>query len=664
MNIFFFALVSILAGSILPLLLCRWRKTAQIIGLATNTAGALLGLVAAIRVIMTGQPIVFSLPLTLPGGSFAILVDPLAAFFLVPLFLIGMVGAIYGSGYMATASGPATGRHYFFYNLLILSMALVVSAANALLFLFAWECMSLTSFFLVISDHRERQVRRAGFIYLLATHLGAATLFALFLLAGAQSGSLDFAAFHALRDLPPLPAAILFLLALAGFGSKAGLFPLHVWLPEAHPAAPSHVSALMSAVMVKTAIYALLRMLSFLPPAPAWWGGVMLALGVAGGVFGIGMAATQRDLKRSLAYSTVENVGLIFLALGFWLYAEATGHYLAAVLALAGGLMHIWNHCLFKSLLFMGAGSLLHGAGTRNLNQMGGLLRRMPHTGLLLIIGAMAVSALPPMNGLVGEWFIYRGLLEGGIKFQGLAAALPLVLVGLMAMIGAMVLMVMVRMVGIGLSGEPRYQGAATAHEANIPMLGSMTVVALLCLAGGLLPALLINPAITVAASISPGTAGLLRASGDLPYWLGPAGIGMVLVALAIFAATRLLTSRRRGAAPTWGCGYLFPSARMSYSAESFSELAHNSFYCDCLRPKVSTGVSGLPGVPGALLPGRTVFAHEASDFFLQSIYLPLFQAAATFCSRMRGLQSGLLHLYIFYVFCTMILLLGWLVLY
>jgi NADH:ubiquinone oxidoreductase subunit 5 (subunit L)/multisubunit Na+/H+ antiporter MnhA subunit len=321
----------------------------------------------------------------------------------------------------------------------------------------------------------------------------------------------------------------------------------------------------------------------------------------------------------------------------------------------------------------MGAGSILHGAGTRNLNQMGGLLRRMPHTGLLLIVGAMAVSALPPMNGLVGEWFIYRGLLEGGIKFQGLAAALPLVLVGLMAMIGAMVLVVMVRMVGIGLSGEARYQGAATAHEANTPMLGSMTVIALLCLAGGLLPALLIDPALSVAATISPSTAGLLRGPGALPYWLGPAGIGMVLVALAILAGTRLLTSRRRGVAPTWGCGFLFPSARMSYSADSFSELAHNSFYCDCLRPKVTTGVSGVPGVsgvsgvpgvPGALLPGRTVIAHEAGDFFLQSIYLPLFQAAATFCSRMRGLQSGLLHLYIFYVFCTMILLLGWLVLY
>jgi formate hydrogenlyase subunit 3/multisubunit Na+/H+ antiporter MnhD subunit len=657
MNTFFFGLLLILAGGLLPLLLSRWLNTMKIIGIATSVAGSLLGLIAAARVILTGQTIAISLPLTLPGASFAIMVDPLAAFFLAPLFLISLLGVIYGSGYMASADGLEMGRHYFFYNLLVLSMALVVSSANAMLFLFAWECMSLTSFFLVISDHQEKQVCRAGFTYLLATHLGAMALFALFLLAGAKSGSLDFATFHALHDLSPLPAGILFLLALGGFGSKAGLFPFHVWLPEAHPAAPSHVSALMSAVMVKTAIYALLRFLSFLPPASAWWGGLMLTLGIAGGLFGIGMAATQKDLKRSLAYSTVENVGLIFLALGFWLYATATNHSLPAVLALTGGLMHLWNHCLFKSLLFMGAGSILHGAGTRNLNQMGGLLRRMPYTGLLMIIGALAVSALPPLNGLVGEWFIYRGLLEGGIKFQGLAASLPIVLVGLMAMIGAMVLLVMVRIIGIGLSGEPRCQNAATAHESNQCMISSMAVLAIICLAGGLFPALLINPVVAVAGMISPGADSLLHTSGHLPYWIGGLGIGIVFLALVIFTGVQLLMPRWKGAAPTWGCGFPFPSARMSYSAEGFNELAQNSFYCDCLCPEVNGGE------PTALLPGRAVFAHNAGDFFLQAVYLPLFQTAAGFCSRMRRLQSGLLQIYIFYVFCTLILLLGWLAL-
>ena len=651
------SLLSLLIGAVAAPVLGRWPRRSALAGFGLAVLGSLAGLCAAALVLLTGQTIAFSLPLTLPGASFAILVDPLAAFFLAPLFLISLLGAIYGSGYLAKADGPATGRHCFFYNLLVLSMALVVCAANAILFLFAWECMSLTSFFLVISDHQEAPVRRAGFTYILATHLGAAALFALFLLAGAKTGSLDFAAFNGLHDLPPLFAGILFLLALGGFGSKAGLFPFHVWLPEAHPAAPSHVSALMSAVMVKTAIYALLRILSFLPPAPAWWGGLMLVLGVAGGLFGIGMAATQKDLKRSLAYSTVENVGLIFMALGFWLYAQATHHYFTAALALAGALLHIWNHCLFKSLLFMGAGSLLHGAGTRDLNEMGGLLRRMPRTGLLLIAGAMAVTALPPFNGLVGEWFIYRGLLEGGIKFQGLAAALPIVLVGLMAMIGAMVLVVMVRIVGIGLSGEPRHQGAAAAHEANGRMVGSMAVIALLCLAGGLMPALLINPVVAVAGTISPGASDLLQNSGCLPYWIDGMGIGVVLLILLIFVGSRLLASRQKAAAPTWGCGFLFPTARMSYSAEGFSELAHRSFYCDCLRPRVSGGQ------PVALLPGRVVFAHDAGDFFLQAVYLPLFRTAGGFCSRMRGLQSGLLQIYLFYIFGAMTLLLGWLAL-
>lgn len=655
MNSFLIGLVLILAGGLLPLLLFRWLTMIKIVGIATCASGSLLGLITATRIILTGQTIAFSLPLTLPGASFAIMVDSLAAFFLAPLFLISLLGVIYGSGYMAKAGGLEMGRHYFFYNLLVLSMALVISSANAVLFLFAWECMSLASFFLVISDHQVKHVRRAGFIYLLATHLGAAALLALFLLAGAKSGSLDFATFHILQGLAPLPAGILFVLALGGFGSKAGLFPFHVWLPEAHPAAPSHVSALMSAVMVKTAIYGLLRFLSFLPTAPAWWGGVLLALGVFGGLFGIGMAATQRDLKRSLAYSTVENVGLIFLALGFWLYATAIHHYLPAVLALAGGLMHIWNHCLFKSLLFMGAGSLLHCAGTRNLNRMGGLLRRMPYTGFLLIIGAMAVSALPPMGGLVGEWFIYRSLLEGGITFQGLAASLPIVLVGLMAMIGAMVLLVMVRIVGIGLSGESRQQSAATVHEAKQSMLGSMAVLAMICFVGGLFPGLLIKPVVSVVRMISPGSDGLLHTSGNLPYWIGETGAGMIFLVIIILLGSRLLGPRQKGVAPTWGCGYLFPTSRMSYSAEGFSELAQNSFYCDGLCPDVSTGQ------PLALLPGRTIFAHAADDFFLQSIYKPLFQAVAGFCSRMRRLQSGFLHIYIFYVLAAMILLLSWL---
>lgn len=632
---------------------CRRLPAANRAGLAATLAGVLLGLFTALQVILTGESIRCALPLSLPGASFSLLIDPLAAFFLVPVFLISGVNAVYGKAYMPSAASGRSFPDNFFFNLLILSMALVICAANGLLFLFAWECMSLTSFFLVIVNHREAQVRQAGLVYIVAAHMGAAFLFAFFILAGLRAGSLDFAAFTVLRSLAPLPAAGLFLLALAGFGGKAGLFPLHIWLPEAHPAAPSHVSSLMSAVLVKTALYGLLRTLTFLPPPPAWWGGVILTLGAAGAVFGIAMAAAQNDLKRLLAYSTVENIGLIFLALGFWMFARATHHDLAAALALAGGLIHIWNHSLFKGLLFLGAGSLVHATQTRNLDRMGGLLPRMPVTGLLLITGAMAISALPPFNGLIGEWYIYRGLLEGGLKFEGLAALIPIILAGFMALTGAMVLLAMVRIVGIGLSGEPRSRQAEAAHEPARSMSWSMAVLSLLCLAGGLLPVLLVKPALLAAELLAPGSAAFVLSDGNFPARIGAVNAGIIVMLGIVLAIRRRFFARPKKTVATWGCGFLFPTPRMSYSAEGFSELAVNSFYCGWMRPAIHADT------PRTILPGPAFFTHKAGDFFLHSFYLPLFQAVSRFCYRMRRLQSGSLHIYIFYIFCTLTLLLA-----
>ena len=641
-------------GGLLALLLNPWPRLSLLLGSGTAVAGSLCGLLVAILGLMGGSAITLDLPMAMPGASFSLVVDGISAFFLLPIFLIGMAGAVYGQEYMA-GSGRWPGLHWLFYNLLILSMAVVVTAANGVLFLFAWECMSITSFFLVIADHRDAAVGRAGLIYLLATHLGAALLFLFFLVAGAKSGSLDFAAFSALKHIPAPLASLLFVLLMVGFGSKAGLFPFHVWLPEAHPAAPSHVSALMSGVMVKTAIYGLIRMLSFLPLPPVWWGGVLLSLGLIGALFGIAMAAGQKDLKRGLAYSTVENVGLIFVALGFWLYARSSGQQLAGQLALCGGLLHIWNHALFKSLLFLGAGSLVHGSGTRNLNRMGGLLRRMPWTGLLLVAGAMAVTALPPFNGLVGEWFIYRGLLETGVRLTGLDAFFPLIVLGLMALVGGMVLMVFTRLVGIALCGEPRQPEAAAAHEAGWRMLAPMAVLALLCLAGGLVPAILIRPVSRVAGLIDPRAIGVLDHAQLLPLWLGGLGwVVVVLVGLAWIWSRWLQSKRRSGSASTWGCGYAFATSRMAYSAEGFTELAATSFFSKGLQPAVADGRSL------SLFPEAALFHHHSPDLVLEGIFYPLFDRVAAKCLRCRRVQSGVVHVYVAYIFMTTVLLLAW----
>lgn len=649
----------LLIGGLLAPAMGRRPRLASLAGGGSAMAGSLAGLIAAVQGLRFGQSAVsLSLPLTIPGASFSLSLDGLSAFFLLPVFLIGLAGAVYGQEYMAGDKRRLPGLHWLFYNLLILSMSLVVTAANAMLFLFAWECMSLSSFFLVIGDHEDAAVGRAGFIYLLATHLGAALLFVFFLVAGALGGSFDFSAFGALREISTPFASVLFLLILIGFGSKAGLFPFHVWLPEAHPAAPSHVSALMSGVMVKTAIYGLIRLLSFLPPPQAWWGGLMLALGLTGALFGIALASSQKDLKRGLAYSTVENVGLIFLAFGFWLYGQSQSLGTAAALALIGALLHIWNHALFKSLLFMGAGSLLHATGTRNLNQMGGLLKRMPKTALLIIIGALAVSALPPFNGLVGEWFIYRSLLEAGVRLSGLAAFFPLIVLGLLALVGGMVLIVFTRLIGIALCGEPRHQASATAHESGWRMVGAMTVLAALCLLCGLMPAVIIGPVCRVAGLIAPGAPQYLTGATLPPLWLGWLGLGLVaLLALVVLLARRLQACGQTGRASTWGCGYAFPTSRMSYSAEGFSELTASSFLCEGLQPQVADGRSL------ALFPEAATFRHQAPDLMLEACFRPLFGRGAAACSRLRRVQSGLVHIYMFYIFSATILLLGWVVL-
>jgi len=651
-----FAAFFILAFSAL-LAALPWRKEG--IAARCGSGGAILAALAALagaaQVLAGGEEASFYLPLSLPGAAISLRLDGLAAFFLLPLFAIGLCGAVYGREYMRSgAKSRWPGLHWTCYNLLLLSMALVLTAANGILFLFAWECMSLSSFALVISEHKKAESMEAGWTYLLATHLGAAFLFAFFLAASAISGSLEFASFLSLGQLSPHAASLFFLLILVGFGSKAGVFPFHVWLPDAHPAAPSHVSALMSGVMVKTAIYGFLRFCAFLPPAPAWWGGLLLALGAAGALFGIAMAALQVDVKRSLAYSTVENVGIILLALGLWLHNRAAGHSLAAALALAGGLIHLFNHALFKSLLFMGAGSLIHGSGSRNLNHMGGLMRRMPGTGLLLVAGGMAISALPPFNGLIGEWFIYRALLENGVRLSGMAGFFALALLGLLALVGGMVLIVMTRLIGIALAGEPRSPEAAGAHEAGWPMRGAMAGLALLCLLGGLMPYWLLRLAGPAIRAMDPSAAEALAGQGADPSWLGFMAMALLACVLAACLLSRWQSRGPQGKSATWGCGFALPTNRMSYRAESYAELPQSAMFCDCLAPPPKDGR------PLGFFPETSRFAFTAPDPVLARVFKPFFAWAAGVCSGFRGLQAGQLHLYLLYIFAATILLLLW----
>ncbi len=656
MNQLLLALAILFTGGLGALLAGHRSKLATLCGAGSAVLASAAGLTTAIPVLFSGAELHLNLPWLVPAGNFALHVDRLSAFFLVPIFVLSLLCAIYGSEYLKiTRATRRQGPSWFFYNVLIAAMVLVTVAANAVLFLAAWEIMSLSSFFLVAFEHQRDEVRRAAWLYLLSTHLGAALLFVLFLLLTTWTGSPDFADFGSLAQLSTGPASALFLLALFGFGSKAGLFPLHVWLPDAHPAAPSHVSALMSGVMIKTGIYGILRICGFLPLAPAWWGGLLMGLGIAGALYGISMAAMQQDVKRCLAYSTVENIGLIFLALGLSWYSAANNLPEIALLALTGGLLHLWNHALFKGLMFCGAGSLLHGTGTRDLDLMGGLLKRMPATGALLIGGSVAICALPPLNGFVSEWLIYRGLLQTGNAASGLQALYPLLLVGLLALTGGLAVVVFTRLTGIALLGQPRHHLAAKAHESGRLMLFPMAVFFGLCLAMGLFPDLPLRLLIRIAGDCLQLTA--ISTAPTLPMAIGQLSLSLLAVlAVILLIAIGLRRPLHRGKAKrcTWGCGYAFPDERMAYTAEGYSEMVQHQLLPQSLRPKET----GTP--PHGIFPAGETASQESLDPVFQKFFAPFFNEIAYRCNQLRWLQHGRQHLYLLYIFVTCILLLAW----
>jgi len=645
-----------LTGGLLCLLAGPRARLAHLLGAASAAIASAIGFASALPALSAATPQHMTLALPAAGIGLTLTLDPLAAFFLLPVFLLTFCGALYAIDYLHfPARGWRAGLHWFFFNTLGASMAVVVLAANALVFMLAWELMSLSSFFLVTHDYQEEKVRQAGWLYLVATHLGAAFLFFLFFEASRVAGSLDFASFAALRALPIDSVLLLFFAALIGFGAKAGLFPMHVWLPDAHPAAPSHVSAIMSGVMIKTAIYGLLRMLTFLPPLPAWVGIAVALLGITGALFGIAMAATQTDIKRSLAYSTVENIGLIFLGFGLWLFCLATGHPTAALLALLGALLHIWNHSLFKGLLFLGAGALVHATGNRELSAMGGLLRRMPLTGSLLFFGAAAISALPPLNGFISEWLLYLSLFQTGQEAAAGAAFLFMLLAILLALVGGMVMLVMTRLLGVALQGEPRSQAAATAHESSPLLLAAMAIPAGFCLLVGIAPQMpigLINGPLI--ALVSPGCAGIDAAL--LPPF-GPTWSLAMLTALLLLVAVvalRIWRGRHANRLATWGCGYPNPNTRMAYTGGSYSQLAQDTVFCSCVLP-VAASTRGA-----AFFPSPASFSQERLDPVLLRWFLPLFHKLAEQAYAFRRLQAGQLNIYVLYIFTTTILLLGW----
>jgi formate hydrogenlyase subunit 3/multisubunit Na+/H+ antiporter MnhD subunit len=653
MSLLLSAMVILFGGSLIALV-ARRSSLATLTGtLSVLIATPLAGYVA-LQVLLSGQTLAFSAPWSVPGGEFSLSLDPLAAFFVLPIALLSFFCALYAGPYMAhEGCSRSLAPHWFYFNIMVAAMLLVVIAANALLFLAAWEIMTLSSFFLVAWDHHRDDVRKAAWLYLFAAHLGMMLLLFMFILAGSYCSGLDFSDFGPLAQLPLGSASIIYLLSLFGFGVKAGLFPLHIWLPDAHPAAPSHVSALMSGILIETGIYGILRILSLLPPAPAWWGWLMALLGAAGAIYGISLATQQRDIKRCLAYSTVENIGIMLLALGFGLVATAEGYPGIALFAFAGGLLHIWNHALFKGVMFLGAGALVHATGTRDMNSMGGLLRRMPLVGLLWIGGSLAISALPPLNGLISEWLIYLSLAHAGSALGGFAALVPLLLFGLLGMVGALGMVTFSRLIGICLLGEPRDPTAGYDYKTAPAMLVSMAVLLAACLVIGIFPQGALHLLTTALSQVTR-----LPVGAELGGAVAPLGQGALLLFAVLTVLGGLLVwlrrHRPRKLAATWGCAYPLPTARMAYTGEGFAELVSHHLMPKAMRPKVSgSKVNGL-------FPLSTTLAQASSDLVLMRYLQPLFVALADRCQRLRWLQQGQLQIYLVYIFVASAVLMAW----
>jgi formate hydrogenlyase subunit 3/multisubunit Na+/H+ antiporter MnhD subunit len=640
----------------------RRPMVATVVGAGGAVTGCVLGLVPALGGLLSGGVESRRWPWPVPGGEFHVQLDALSAFFLIPIFLLGALAAVYGAAYLlAYRDRKSLGPPWFFFNLFLAGMALVVVARHALLFMIAWEVMSLSAFFLVTFEHEKKDVRMAGWVYLVATHLGAAFLLAMFLFLGREAGSLDFDRIGAGLQLVPTHTGLVLGLALIGFGAKAGLVPLHVWLPEAHPAAPSHVSALMSGVMIKIGIYGLLRTLTFLGPPAVWWGPVLMVIGFSGAILGVSMALMQRDLKRVLAYSSIENVGLIVLALGVGLWGMTSGRPVVAVLGLAGGLLHIWNHSLMKSLMFLCAGSVWHGAGTRDMEQLGGLMRRMPRTGVWMALGAVALAALPPLNGFVSEWILYMGMLQGGLALTGMGGVAMLMSVALLALVGGLAMICFVRLIGIVWLGEPRSEGARQAHEASRIMVTPVAVLGVLCLLAALFPGrllTLIALPVQQVFGINPAQFISVMASAHAPVALLGTVNAVVLMTVAACAGL-FWWMRRRGAQTsdsTWGCGYAAPTSRMQYTGQSLSEMVVTRVFPRSWRPKRSVVA------PQGVFPDEAGVATQYSDPVNRGLYQPLFKWLPDRCARLRWVQQGKLHYYMFYFVVVLVLAFTWIV--
>lgn len=606
--------------------------------------GSLVGLAGTgLSLLEAGVPSL-SRPWFLPWGLFSVAVDRLSAFFLLLVFTVPLLASVYGLGYWKQSEHPENGRRLgAFTGLLTSSMAMIVIARDSVLFLVAWEIMALSAWFTASVEGERDEVRNAGWVYLVATHMGTLTLLAMFALWYRSTGSFSL---ELADSVPRETAGLIFALAVVGFGFKAGLMPLHVWKPAVYANAPCHVSAIMSGVILKMGIYGIVRVASLFAACEPWWGIMMLIAGGITAVFGIAFAAGQRDIRRLLAYSSVENVGILSMAIGIALLGKALGLPALILLGLGGSLFHALNHALFKSLLFFGAGSVARASGTGDMDALGGLAKGMPATAALFAVGSAAICALPPLNGFAGEWLIYLGMFKAlavsNPPWLPLAAAFAVVL----SMVGALTVAVFVRLVGTVFLGTPRTEAGRSARDPLWPMMVPMALIAAVCALLGAYPALVL-----------PLLEGAVRSwvpSVLLPETLSQAApVSLIALMNAVLAALLgagcawfFLSAGKRAdsrSLPTWDCGYREPTARVQYTGTSLAQMIVRLFSF-ALMPSKGKVRLARP------FPEPSKFELTVNDAFLDRVVRPVFSYVSAVLPKFYVFQQGQTYLYVLYV--------------
>ena len=628
----------------------RPRLSAAVSVTAMVTA-AICGIVASLRAALGFGAVAWSTGWAVPGGALDIRIDPIAGIFLTQVFLIGALGAIYGIGYWPYQKHPdCTVQLRAFYGLMVAGMALLVAANNSILFLVGWELMAFAAFLALTADDRNAETREAGLVYLVSTRVGTLALIAMFAILRANTSSYSFSTARLAAD-SPVGTAIL-CLGLLGFGLKAGIMPLHLWLPGAHANAPTNVSALMSGVLIKMGVYGLIRLSSMFSHLPLWWGLALFGLGAVSAVLGVAFALGQHDLKRLLAYHSVENIGIIVMSLGVAAIGRTLTLPALVALGLAGALLHTFNHGLFKSLLFFSAGSVITAAKTREIDHLGGLAKKLPFTAFAFLVGAAAICGLPPLNGFVSELLLYLGMLNGGVASSGPMGTLLLFGVPTLALVGALAIACFVKVYGVVFLGEPRNHDRPVLQESPASMLLPMAVLSLGCVLIGTMPFLVVGTLQRAIWAWQP-TSNSINLAALVPFVpLIRLNYGLLGAVLGVAFVLKLMAPRpQTEGAVTWDCGYAAPSPRMQYTASSFADWLV-SLFSTMLRPRVK-----VPTFTETF-PLDSHFESHVPEVVLDLGVLPVVRWLANAATWFRRVQPGNIHLYIVYILAALVVML------